>query len=148
MTTLRPATPFTPVARRPATCTDACALPFSPAVSVGRRSTALRFEAGGAHDGPAENPFGDVQFGVCWIATRNSPIGRLNAATVTIAPSPRSTTRTLPVTAEPPMARNAATCPRLAADAAADGGESGAGRGSFDVAHPAMASAATTAAAA
>jgi hypothetical protein len=64
----------------------------------------------GAHAGPAEKPLGDEQLPFWWNATRYSPIGRLVPDTITVIPSLRSTTRTLPDTAEP-SPRNGATRP-------------------------------------
>src|SRR3989442_10331458 len=91
----------------PATCTDASALP-SPFVSDGI-SAAGTFPSG-AHAGPAEKPFGDEQLPLRWNATRYSPIGRFIAETSNVMPSPRSMTRTLPLTAEP-RPRSGATSP-------------------------------------
>ena len=42
--------------------------------------------------------------------------------TSTVAPSPRSTTRTLPEIAEPPIARKSATCPASVRFSASPGG--------------------------
>src|SRR6185437_4735206 len=117
--TLRPATPSGPVARKPGTCTVALVLPASPLCSSPTRSAGARFDSGGDYAGPAEKPFGDVQLPLRLIVTRYEPVGMLNAATVSVAPSPRSTTLTFPVTAEPPIARSSATWPRLFALAAA-----------------------------
>src|SRR3981189_2760065 len=91
----------------PATCTDASAVPapfLSGGIIVG--GTLPR----GPHAGPAKKPFGDEQLPLWWNATRDSPIGRFIAETSNVMPSPRSMTRTLPLTAEP-RPRSGATSP-------------------------------------
>ena len=55
------------------------------------------------------------------MAMRKSPGGTFIIETSTLAPSPRSMTRILPKTAEPPIARSDATSPYAVAVAFASG---------------------------
>jgi hypothetical protein len=94
------------------------------AVLNGMSSCGVLPDDGGAHGAPAENPFGDEQLGVSWIAIRYAPGRHVEQRNEIEAPSPRSITRIFPDMAEPPIARSTACCD-ASVRVASGGAESG-----------------------
>src|SRR6476659_312373 len=147
-TTLRPAIPSGPVACSPRTRISDSARDSEFAYCTSTRFSPRLPDEAGAHGAPAENPFGDVQFPRSWNTSRYALVWKLVTETSTLATSPRSSTRILPETAEPPIGRSTATWPISSALADLGSGPGGVGLPKCTFAQPAASTAPARASAA